>query len=60
MRDADWSREILLRSDWLLLIVASMTTRVVHLFLYLLRFPFVIAVSLSHWISISRRTFFSS
>ena len=26
--------------------------RVVHLFLYLLRFPFVIAVSLSHWISL--------
>ena len=28
---------------------------VVHLFLYLLRFPFVIAISLSHWILISRR-----
>ena len=26
--------------------------RVVHLFLYLLRFPFVIAISLSHWILI--------
>ena len=27
MRDSDWSREILLRSDWLLLIVAIMTTK---------------------------------
>ena len=26
MRDSDWSRKFLLRSDWLLLIVASMTT----------------------------------
>ena len=29
MRDSDWSRETLLRSDWLGLIVASMTTIVV-------------------------------
>ena len=28
MRDSDWSRENLLRSDWLGLIVATMTTRV--------------------------------
>ena len=27
MRDSDWSREILLRSDWLLPSVAIMTTR---------------------------------
>ena len=26
MRDSDWSREILLRSDWLVLIGASITT----------------------------------
>ena len=26
MRDSDWSREILLRSDWLGLLVATMTT----------------------------------
>ena len=29
MRDSDWSRQILLRSDWLLPSVASMTTSVV-------------------------------
>ena len=29
MRDSDWSRETLLRSDWLGLIVASMTTLIV-------------------------------
>ena len=28
MRDADWSRETLLRSDWLGLIVAPITTKV--------------------------------
>ena len=33
MRDSDWSRQILLRSDWLLPSVATMTTdRTVRLF----------------------------
>ena len=31
MRDSDWSRPILLRSDWLGLIGAIMTTRNSHL-----------------------------
>ena len=30
MRDSDWSRKILLRSDWLLPSVAIMTTENIH------------------------------
>ena len=30
MRDSDWSRQFLLRSDWLGLIVASITTAVIN------------------------------
>ena len=30
MRDSDWSREKMLRSDWLLPSVATITTKIVH------------------------------